>query len=371
MRRASGRVPGQSPMPQADFDAVAAKCSLLSREQARHFVERGHVVVRQAFPKDLARAVVRQAWAELRDQHGVERRDRRTWGRSFGGPGGIPGYVRTAGSGRRFVLQKDAPKAFQAIADVLGGAERLPDDGAKLAWGDGAVANLGGAGDDVGWQPPSARQHSWHKDGWHFRHFLDSPEQGLLVVPIYSDILPRSGGTFIAADSIPAVARLLAAHPEGVHADGVQGAGYLIPGLIGACSAFEELTGEAGDMVLVHPYMLHRPCLNPSPRPRFIANAAVVLAAPMRFDRASTGSHSLVEWAVLRGLGARRLEYETTQPREALKPAPFRDDAQKATESARLQQEMQAMAERGVLTPAWAAQFGYRSNAAMAVAQAG
>lgn len=309
--------------------------------------------------------MVGQAWADLDDKYGIDRLDRSTWGRPSGGPGGIPGYFRTSGSGRRFVLQTDAPKAFQAIADVVGGAERLPDDGAGLAWGDAAVANLGGVGQKKGrWPPPSARQHAWHKDGWHFRHFLDSPEQGLLAVPIYSDILPASGGTFIAPDSIPAVARLLAAHPEGLHADGVQGAGYLIPGLIEQCSVFGELTGEAGDMVLVHPYMLHRPCRNPSPRPRFIANAAVVLAQPMRFDRAPPHTHSLVELAVLRGLGRRRLAYEISEPREALKPAPFRNDEQKTIEAARLRQEMRAMAERGVLTPAWAAEFGYQSNAA-------
>ena len=355
---------GESPRLQADFDAAAAKCSLLSRDQAQHFVEHGHVVVRQAFSKEFAKAVVRQAWADLGDKHGIDPRDRRTWGRSFGAGGHIPGYFRTAGSHRRFVLQAEAPKAFQAIADVLGGAERLPADGAGLAWGDGAVANLGAAGEDSKWRPPSVRQRTWHKDGWHFRHFLDSPEQGLLAVPIYSDILPRSGGTFIASDSIAPVARLLAAHPEGLHADSVQGAGYLIPGLVEQCSAFDELTGEAGDMVLVHPYMLHRPCLNPSPRPRFIANAAVVLAQPMRFDRTPPDAHSLVELAVLRGLGRRRLQYEIAQPREAVKPAPFRDDEQRAAQSARLQQEMQAMAERGVLTPGWAAEFGYQSNAA-------
>ena len=30
-----------------------------------------------------------------------------------------------------------------------------------------------------------------------FRHFLDSAEQGLLVLLIYSDIEPQSGGTYV------------------------------------------------------------------------------------------------------------------------------------------------------------------------------
>ena len=50
----------------------------------------------------------------------------------------------------------------------------------------------------------------------HFRHFLNSPEQGLLTVPIFSDILPKSGGTFVARDSIAPVARLLRVAAGGV-----------------------------------------------------------------------------------------------------------------------------------------------------------
>ena len=31
-------------------------------------------------------------------------------------------------------------------------------------------------------------------------HFLDSPEQALLVIPIYSDIKPEGGGTYICPE---------------------------------------------------------------------------------------------------------------------------------------------------------------------------
>ena len=36
------------------------------------------------------------------------------------------------------------------------------------------------------------------QDGWMFRHYLDSPEQGLLMLTYWGDVGPRSGGTFIA-----------------------------------------------------------------------------------------------------------------------------------------------------------------------------
>ena len=361
---------------EADFQLAASKCRALSLEQARHFVEHGYVVIPQAFDKELAEAVCEQAWRDLAEKHGATRFEPRTWGRRFHGRNGIPGYVRTAGSGRKFALRTDAPSAYQAILDVVGGAERLPDAGEKMSWGDGAVANLG-TGQDVapdsagtavsppGTSPsPRAEAHrtSWHKDGWHFRHFLDSPEQGLLVVPIFTDIQPQSGGTPMATDSIAPVARLLAANPQGFHADSVQGAGYLIPGLVEQCSSFTELTGEAGDLAILHPYMLHRPCLNPSSRPRFIANAALVLNEPMRFDRQPDDACSLVELAVLRALKTERRPFTITAEREAFVPGPFRDDTAKATERERLEAEMRTMAKRGVVTPTWGAELGYMSN---------
>ena len=388
----------------AAFDAACSKCSLLSREQAWHFVEHGYVRIPAAFDKGIAATVREQAWRDLREKHGVSEQNPSGWGVTQGA-NGIPGYVRTAGSGRKFTLRTEAPRAFRALADVVGGAERLPHGGERLAWGDGAIANLGNgeptapssggsgteepsagvreglaprmrepsAGVREGFAPrmkkPSsnavpieARQRSWHKDGWHFRHFLDSPEQGLLVVPIYSDILPQSGGTRIATDSIAPVARLLASNPQGFHADSVQGAGYLIPGLVEQCSRFQELTGETGDMAILHPYMLHRPCANPSTRPRFIANAALVLAEPMRFDRPRHETCSLVELAVLRALGTARFPFAIEGEREAFVPGPFRDDEERAAQRTRLEAEMQAMAQRGVVTPDWGAEFGYMSN---------
>lgn len=269
------------------------------------------------------------------------------------------GYVRTTGSDAHFQLETQAPRAFQAQADAVGGRVRLPRNGVDLAWSDAAIANLGTG---TGWHPPKPRQPGWHKDGWHFRHFLNSPEQGLLTVPIYSNILPQSGGTFIATDSIGPVARLLAKHPEGLHADSVQGSGYVIPNLIEQCSRFEELTGEPGDMVLLHPYVLHRVSENTSDRPRFIANDALVLNDPMQFDRAVGDPYSLVELAVLRALQTNSLGFKTTRPMQAVVPGPFRSEDERCKQNRLLNQEMRAMAATGLITSPWGESLGYASN---------
>ena len=344
----------------AAFDTAVANCSELTRAEAAHFVEHGHVVIKAAFPKEMADFACESAWTELEANYGVERTDPATWDGVSTGRGRMRGYVRTRGTGARFLLETHAPRAFAAQADVVGGADRLPNSGKALSWGDAVVGNLR-VPDGPAWQPPAARQPGWHKDGHHFRHFINSPEQGLLTVPIYTDILPRSGGTFIACDSIAPVARLLAQCPAGVHPDGTQ-AGYLIPGLIEQCSDFAELTGEAGDVVLVHPYMLHRVSVNPSNRPRFIANMPVVLAEPMCFDRPLGDAYSLVELAVLRALKVPRFDFKQTRAPLLVKPFPFRDEVEAAKQRVLVEREMEQMAGRGIVTPGWGRDLGYLSK---------
>jgi hypothetical protein len=50
----------------------------------------------------------------------------------------------------------------------------------------------------------------WHNDGDFFVHFLDSPEQALLVIPLWSDIVHKGGGTAVCTDGIKHIAKLLA-----------------------------------------------------------------------------------------------------------------------------------------------------------------
>ena len=89
----------------------------------------------------------------------------------------------------------------------------------------------------------------------------------MLVIPIYKDIKPRGGGTYIAPDSIPMIARYLANHPEGVLPTGLSftpsTSTYENPPdhpeywshlkEVKKCKEFVEVTGDAGDVVLLHP----------------------------------------------------------------------------------------------------------------------
>ena len=110
------------------------------------------------------------------------------------------------------VLVSDfSPEAWNAICELVGGEERLSEDAKFRTWNDGFIVNLGteeGAGKVVG--PKDL--DGWHVDGDFFTHFLDSPEQGLLVIPLWSDIVENGGGTMVCSDGIGRVARWLVSH---------------------------------------------------------------------------------------------------------------------------------------------------------------
>ena len=125
------------------------------------------------------------------------------------------------------------------------------------------------------------------------------------------------------------VARWYAQHPEGTGGDAPpEGAADLPTAeIIDACEDFVELTGSAGDVVLMHPFMLHAFSVNATDRPRIITNPAPTLKAPMRFDRHPAPS-SPVEALILKALGTHSFPFEPTTPRESnFVPHHFRGEA--------------------------------------------
>lgn len=271
--------------------------TVLSAEQIDSFIEHGFVRVPECFSRANAQPWLDEAWVRL----GYDRDDPSTWAEQ-----------RVHMPSVRHVEVADfAPKVWGAACQLLGGEDRIEQ---PYAWGNGFIANLG-IGADRPWEPPSAASPDWHKDGDFFRHFLDSPEQGLLTIVLWSDIEERGGGTFIAPDSVAPVARLLERRREGVLPDD-----FPYDELIAQCSTFVETTGRLGDVVLMHPYMLHASSQNHRATARLITNPPIALREPMRFDRDDPAEHSPVERAVLRALGVERLDYRPAAPREDVVP---------------------------------------------------
>jgi Phytanoyl-CoA dioxygenase (PhyH) len=288
--------------------------TVLSAEQVDSFVEHGYVRIAECFTRADAQPWLDEAWVRL----GYERDDPSTWAEQ-----------RVHMPSLRHVEVADfAPKVWGAACQLLGGEDRIEQ---PYTWGNGFIANLG-LGVDRPWEPPSAASPDWHKDGDFFRHFLDSPEQGLLTIVLWSDIEERGGGTFIAPDSVAPVARLLERRREGVLPDD-----FPYDELIAQCSTFVETTGRLGDVVLMHPYMLHASSQNHRGTARFITNPPIALREPMRFDRDDPAEHSPVERAVLRALGVERLDYRPAAPREDVVPERvLRQERMREEEAARL-----------------------------------
>ena len=269
----------------------------LSASEIEHFLRYGYVVVPGALDLDATPGWVDRGWERI----GVSPDDPGAWGEE---------RVHLSGQ-QRLDTSVIAPRALAAAVQLLGGADRVD---LPWSWSDAFIANLG-VGKDRQWDAPSADVGGWHQDGDFFRHFLDSPEQGLLTIALWTDMHHRGGGTFIATDSVGVVARHLAEHPEGLRPDEMG-----TDTLIQQCHEFVELTGQAGDVVLMHPFMLHATSQNVIGHGRLITNPPVALREPMRYDRSGDDHHSAVERAVLNGLGVDRHTFRPTAPRELITP---------------------------------------------------
>lgn len=276
---------------------MATGYKYLTETQVTHFLEQGYVVFPKAIDPDLAKTWVTRAWKRL----DYDPQDKATWKQ--------PVIHMPAIEWRE--MAEVAPHVWGAAQELCGGAERIAS---SFKIGDSFIVNLT-SGEGKAWIPPSAAQPGWHKDGDFFRHFLDSPEQGLLTLILWSDIQHKGGATYIAPDSVGIISKYLAAHPEGVPPTG-----FDFKNIAAQCQRFLEMTGQTGDILLLHPFMLHTASYNALQIPRFLTNPCVALREPMNFNRDDPDDFSLVEKAVLRGLGVERLDFQPSVPREKIVP---------------------------------------------------
>jgi hypothetical protein len=261
---------------------------------ADDFVAHGLVAVEDALETAFCEDVVARRLADI----GVDDGDPRTW---CTGWHNLPGTTT-------YPLAEVAPRAADALHELVGGADAvrfgdLPDN---------LIVNFPDA--DARWWPPDesdAPGAGWHKDGDWFRHFLDSPEQGLLGIVFWRDVTERQGATYAAMDSIPRVARHLADHPEGLDR-------VVADDIVASCHDFRALTGRQGTIVWAHPFLVHSASVNATDRLRIISNTTAVLRRPLRFS--GPGARTPVERSVLHALGVDALDFRPTRERRRVVP---------------------------------------------------
>jgi hypothetical protein len=301
----------------------------LSPADVEQFIELGYVKLPEAFKAEQALSVQSFLWEKLAER-GTKKDDRSTWTKPI---------VHIKEVYNTSIFQAcETDRLNSAIVDLVGeGRQQRQTEAANWGWW---PINFS-VGANQPWDVPA---EGWHWDGMHFRHKVDAPEQGLLLLCVFSEVAAHGGGTLVADGSHRSVARFLRTHPDGVEykralksfstshpwfQDLTQSrvrtfwwgsrAGVRQPEEVadrvghfmgktqsdcdGAPLRVVELTANPGDVFLCHPFLYHAASPNHSGRPRFMCNRTTPLIEPMRFNRPD-GQYSPVELSVKRAIAA-------------------------------------------------------------------
>ena len=251
---------------------------VLTPAQIEEFIELGYTLVRDVFPRDLAAQIRR----EVIKRAGADEDDRATWTKARM-------HLADAFSDEPF-MQACTQRFSDAVDDVMGEGRWIPLR--NLGWWPVLFPGF----DSPPWRALDAE---WHIDGGFFHHHLDSPEQGLLPLFIFSDIGPGDGGTGVRVGSHKAAARILAAaRPDGLSQAALGRA--VIDATMN--SPVIEVHGNAGDVLLSHPFILHTVSTNIGQKIRVICNPHINFRERMNVTREAGRPTSPVEEAIVRAL---------------------------------------------------------------------
>jgi hypothetical protein len=253
--------------------------SVLGRSQVEQFVEKGYTVLKDAFPRSVAAEVRKCIWKKLK----LSPEEPSSWTKPVI-------HIR-----RNFKTKPytDAftPRVLGAFDDLMGENRWVRQ--MILGWWPVAFPGF----EKKAWHVPA---DGWHVDGSHFQHHLTSREQGLLPIFIFSDIETHGGGTALSEGSQRITARILAeAGPEGLSMEELSSR---ILKYNKSCKSVIEATGNAGDVVLIHPFLLHARSPNCGSSVRFICNPCFGLHEPLNLKRSKTAERSPVELAIINSL---------------------------------------------------------------------
>lgn len=294
---------------------------VLNQDQVDQFIERGYVRVEEAFSPRQALAAQDFLWERLATE-GPLKDDPTTWTRPL---------VHLKETYTEPVFAACSTERLRdAVEDLVGkGRWRGREETGNWGWW---PVNFS-LGSDRPWDVPTG---GWHWDGQHFRHFVDSPDQGLLLLCMFSETGSHGGATLIAEGSHRIVARHLNTRPEGWdQPEALRSCPSTHPWLAelmgqsygeetiptasteGRVHRFMEKTtiderGERlrvaeavsspGDVYLCHPFLYHAASQNHSGVPRFMCNRTTPLRERMQLNRADE-NYSAVEISVRGALG--------------------------------------------------------------------
>ena len=254
---------------------------MLSASDVESFIADGYVAIRGAVPADVARACRQMIWSDL-GQRGVTD-DPATWTEPvvrIGCPEGGP-----------FAEAGTRPALWEAFDQLIGAGRWWHREGVggTIPVRFPSVADPG----DAGWHIEA----SYERDG-HQQVNVNSRARGLLVLYLFSDVDEASAPTRVRPGSHLDAARVLAPAGE----DGLPWAEAASAAADASAGRPTTLaTGEAGDVFLCHPFLVHAASWpHQGRRPRMMAQPGVALHA--QFPLAAPLSP--VEQAILSGINS-------------------------------------------------------------------
>lgn len=176
---------------------------MLTTQQIQSFVDRNYIALEDCFFAETA-----QEWVENACQQAdIDLTDACTWLQ----PHCFLGQLMT--KRKELALSQFSPKLWTAICQIVGREERIQ---LPLIVNDAFVVNFS-LGSDRPWTEPIECQDGWHADGDYIQ-FIGSPEAGLFILMLFSDVQLYGGTTYIAPDSIAHILGQLLRHPQGLSA---------------------------------------------------------------------------------------------------------------------------------------------------------
>lgn len=282
----------------------------LSEEQVEAFVSDGFVRVEGAFSADQASAARDALWEELPEDRDAPD----TWTREVVRMGvrGDPPFVESANTSRLHAAYDQLcgagnwkPPSLIGTFPIRFPTDKPTDGNEDYGWhiDHTYLATDAEVDTDIDWEgelpllPPNFREV--------FLCNLWSRGRLLVMLHLYSDTGEADAPTLIRVGSHLDVPPLLA--DVGAHGT------YLDVGDVGEGRPLATATGQAGDVYLCHPFLVHTPIAHHGTRPRFMSQPILEPAEPfgqLNLDPRRT-EHTPVERAVLRGLELHRAPKES------------------------------------------------------------
>ena len=281
----------------------------LSREQIEAFVRDGYIVLRGVFSREEAESIVRATFVErdpgaplpelwVRTREGARRLEPQ--GVDLDRPITWRGATRIdLVTGHSLPIASFAPRQWGAIQALCGEGRPIT----RTTMGENWILN----GDMMDGPAPAydaayTHQLVWHMDAPSERTTLDDSLEALVLLVLWSDIAPGGAGTMYSGASITEVVRALEDAPAGLD---TRGRAWTCDA-IARCGDVVEATGQIGDVIVAHRFMLHAAHWNFGDRVRVLENPTITVGSP--FDYHTDNPHPCpVERVVIERLRRPRL----------------------------------------------------------------